>query len=299
MALQRPTCTGVRLRSTSDAHVIFHAVSLGILPMVTRRLDTEERRSIVPGAVFVWEERSPNTEATGLGIERWTDSIKWGPSRVRDDFLLYNEKEVDMNLEPFGPSKAFRSPSPSGRTWGDPADRLVKQTYSVFVERSTGRRKWHLIAYFTQESLDYLRTIRDIPQLASLRVPEGMYRKARLAKGRSREDYMFDRQPSPIAPYGDPHTPLPEIVSPPTPSSPSESPVTYSMPPISALTPPGWHEQMPARVVNHTPRLSFPSPNLQKGTTLLAPLSYLENVPHTRRHPMDEKALSSFHARLA
>lgn len=29
------------------------------------------------------------------GIERWTDGLKWGPSRVRDDFLYYQEKDAD------------------------------------------------------------------------------------------------------------------------------------------------------------------------------------------------------------
>lgn len=105
--MQRPTCTGIRVRSPSDAHIIFHAVSLNLLPIVSRRLDTEERRAISTGCVYVWEERGPNAEATGvsiesitfllfsrmctnndrfvkLGIERWTDSIRWGPSRVRD-----------------------------------------------------------------------------------------------------------------------------------------------------------------------------------------------------------------------
>jgi hypothetical protein len=102
--MQRPTCTRLRVRSPLDAQTIFHAVSLGILPMVARRLDTEERRDIHSGCVFVWEERGANAEATGvrsswsrlgreqleltrfaqLGIERWTDGIRWGPSRVRD-----------------------------------------------------------------------------------------------------------------------------------------------------------------------------------------------------------------------
>jgi len=92
--MQRPTCTGLRVRTPHDAHVIFHAVSLDLLPMVTRRLDTEERRSISSGCIFVWEERGPNAEAAGLGIERWTDSIRWGPSRVRDEFLYYHEKDA-------------------------------------------------------------------------------------------------------------------------------------------------------------------------------------------------------------
>ncbi len=66
--MQRPTCKGLRVRSPADAHIIFHAVSLGLLPIVTRRLDAEERRAITTGCVFVWEERGPNTEATGVSL---------------------------------------------------------------------------------------------------------------------------------------------------------------------------------------------------------------------------------------
>lgn len=66
--MQRPTCTGLRVRSPADAHAIFHAVSLNMLPMVSRRLDTEERRTITSGCVFVWEERGSNAEATGVSI---------------------------------------------------------------------------------------------------------------------------------------------------------------------------------------------------------------------------------------
>ena len=63
---QRPTCTGLRIRSTTDCNVIFHAVSLRILPMVSRRLSVDERRAIQSGCVFVWEERSPTIEAIGV-----------------------------------------------------------------------------------------------------------------------------------------------------------------------------------------------------------------------------------------
>jgi hypothetical protein len=42
--------------------------------MVTRRLDTDERRAIISGCVFVWEERGPNTEATGVSQEKARES---------------------------------------------------------------------------------------------------------------------------------------------------------------------------------------------------------------------------------
>ncbi|KAJ7339212.1 Gti1/Pac2 family-domain-containing protein, partial [Mycena albidolilacea] len=173
--MQRPTCEGIRVRSPQDAHVIFHGVALGILPMITRRLDTEERRAITSGCVFVWEERGGrNTEPMGLGIERWTDSIRWGPSRVREEFLFYHEREhssIDINI-----GMNYNSDAP-------PADilmrgKFVKQIYSVFLETTNGRRKWHLIAYFTKDTVDYLRTVDDIPHLACIKVPAGIYKSA-------------------------------------------------------------------------------------------------------------------------
>ena len=64
--MQLPTCTGIRIRTLSDAHVIFHAVSLGLLPIVSRRLDLEERRYIHSGCVCVWEERSACGESSSV-----------------------------------------------------------------------------------------------------------------------------------------------------------------------------------------------------------------------------------------
>ena len=66
--MQMPTCVQLRVRTPSDANLIFHAVHVGLLPMVTRRLDTEERRAIESGCVYVWEERGTNSEATGVNV---------------------------------------------------------------------------------------------------------------------------------------------------------------------------------------------------------------------------------------
>jgi len=82
--MQQPTCTNVRIRSTADAHKIFGAVQQGILQMVTRRLDADERLALRSGCIYAWEERGPHSEITGLGIERFTEGRRWSPSRVRD-----------------------------------------------------------------------------------------------------------------------------------------------------------------------------------------------------------------------
>ena len=52
--MQRPTLTGIRVRSVADANKIFHAVTLGLLPIIARRLDVEERKQVRPGNVYVW-----------------------------------------------------------------------------------------------------------------------------------------------------------------------------------------------------------------------------------------------------
>lgn len=93
VTMQRPTCSNIRIRSTRDAHIIFHAVSLNILPIITRRLDADERAALRSGCVYAWEERGPHTEVTGLGIERFTEGRRWGPSRVRDVSLLVHSTQ--------------------------------------------------------------------------------------------------------------------------------------------------------------------------------------------------------------
>lgn len=72
--MQQPTIQNVRIRSTRDAHQIFLGVARNVLPLITRRLDSEERRAIIPGNVYVWEERGSNNnsgDTTSLGMERW------------------------------------------------------------------------------------------------------------------------------------------------------------------------------------------------------------------------------------
>lgn len=71
--MQHPTLTNVRIRSAHDAHMIFVGVQEGLLSMVTRRLDAEERLALRPGCVYAWEERNTSTEVTGLGMERFTE----------------------------------------------------------------------------------------------------------------------------------------------------------------------------------------------------------------------------------
>ncbi|KAI0049962.1 hypothetical protein FA95DRAFT_1581455 [Auriscalpium vulgare] len=274
--MQRATCTDIRIRSVADAQVVFFAVSKGILPIVSRRLDSEERRSIRSGSVYVWEERGPDAEATGLGIERWTDGIRWGPSRVKDEFLFYNERELDMELDVIG--HPFSLHLPPGSYYGRPRERLVKQTYSVFIDTPRGRRKWHLIAYFTQETIDSLFAVDDFPALASLHVPPGRFRSARGPKNpRAQRE-----PPPPPLPPTEPTTvtvvavrPHPLLHPAPMPMPASESPPMHPGP-------------------SPTPSAGARFARTPDGAQVLAPLAWLETTPVPRRHPIDDRVLRSF-----
>ena len=70
------------IRNANDAHRIFEAVRLGILPLITRRLTPTERDLLRSGQVFVWEEGSSSGGGAedgtpSAGLERWTDGRRW------------------------------------------------------------------------------------------------------------------------------------------------------------------------------------------------------------------------------
>ncbi|KAB5593338.1 hypothetical protein CTheo_3256 [Ceratobasidium theobromae] len=167
-----PTLQGVTVNSVASALTIFYAVCLRILPKVERRLDVDERESLKTGDIYVWEERDLHLD-TGEGIERWTDGIKWGSSRVRNEFLFYYERDHD-------PKEAQAVQDA----------RLIKQTFSVFFhppgEPSGRPRKWHMVAYYSQATVANLNKVEDIPHIATLQVPEGMFQPARAKRGRVR-----------------------------------------------------------------------------------------------------------------
>ncbi|KZT10265.1 uncharacterized protein LAESUDRAFT_644956 [Laetiporus sulphureus 93-53] len=212
--MQQPTLQNVRIRSTRDACQIFYAVAHNVLPMTTRRLDAEERRAITSGNVYIWEERCANAEATGMGMERWTDGMGWGPSRVRDEFLFYHQRENDTNDDPSHPSARWanmmrrREPRPGSLPYSrSDTERLIKQTYSVHVSLPEDRprgitRKWHLTAYFSQSTLDSLGTIDEIPNVGDVQVPEGWFKSARANKAKRNESNSGDELSSAQDPWG-------------------------------------------------------------------------------------------------
>ncbi|CAE6542291.1 unnamed protein product [Rhizoctonia solani] len=178
-----PTLKGVTVNSVHSALIIFYAVSLKLLPKVDQRLNVDERESLTTGDVYVWEERDLLSDA-GESIERWTDGIKWGSSRVRNEFLFYYERDHNPK-EP----QAIQE------------GRLIKQTFSVYFhppgDPRNRPRKWHMVAYYSQATVNDLLKVEDIPHLAALRVPEGMFQPARAKRGHARS--AESTSPAPIA----------------------------------------------------------------------------------------------------
>ncbi|KAG9220463.1 hypothetical protein CCMSSC00406_0003919 [Pleurotus cornucopiae] len=266
--MQRPTCTNVRIRSTQDAHQIFYAVQLGLLQMVTRRLDADERLALRSGCIYAWEERGPHTEITGLGIERFTEGRRWSPSRVRDEFLFYYEKYTPSTD---GNQRSSDS-KPPPRDW----DPLVKQTYSVYVDTNKGRRKWHLTAYFTQATVDQLGTVDDIDGVGNLEVPDGLFKSTRVSKNRKGEESGRPGESSSVGPSSAPSRTY------------SAFPTPYSNQPGTPSGSQSLHMYQPYPNTNYTPGYHSPvySPAAAHRTTL-PPLSrnYTSPDPPPRLSP--------------
>ncbi|KAJ6631121.1 hypothetical protein B0H10DRAFT_1773279 [Mycena sp. CBHHK59/15] len=311
--MQQPTLRNVRIRSTRDAIAVFYGVARNILPLITRRLDAEERLCISAGTVFVWEENA-NSEATGLGMERWrvdveisltevnikfrrTDAMGWGPSRVRDEFLFYHQKESDIGEEPVNPitpwaqmmrkrsNRGANSPTSSRKSVD--AQRLIKQTYSVLVslpkDRPSGTvRKWHLTAYFDQETLSELDTIDKLRYL-DVPIPDGWFKSARATKARRENRVISEQAQFSEAP----------IISPAAQSS-DHSPTA----PAAQSRYRGQISTLNTALANPVPISSPRHPSFTQApltpTGRLVPLEYLRNTSYPRRDPTDEQLLRRF-----
>ncbi|KAJ7512079.1 Gti1/Pac2 family-domain-containing protein [Mycena galericulata] len=307
--MQKPTLTSVRIRSTRDAIAVFYGVARNILPLITRRLDAEERLCIAAGTAYVWEENA-NSEATGLGMERWqvtnrtvqTDGMGWGPSRVRDEFLFYHQKECDseeLAINPVTPwaqmmrKRCSRLPgsacSPSSSRRSTESQRLIKQTYSVLVSLPKDRpsgivRKWHLTAYFNQETLNELDTIDDLRYL-DVPIPDGWFRSARATKARRENRTIAEPTQVPEGTISSPTSQTSDHSLFPTPAAQtryrgqiSTLKSTFASPvPVSSPRHPAFM---------HTPLTP---------TGCLVPLEYLQNTSQkNRRDPTDEQFLRRF-----
>jgi len=229
----------------------------GIFPMITRRLDDEDRMALTSGCVYVWEERPNNPlEATGQEIQRFTEGRSWGPSRARDDFLLYFEKE------PTNRSSILQRHNMTGSSG------FVKQTYSVFVDSPRNSRKWHLNAYYTQATVDKLLTVDQLPILRDIVVPEGQYVCARTGGARRA---LRNRNHNVTPANGSTADTISDTIATNQHTPPPPAPPQFADPTFFMIAP--------------------QSDSAHYRQRRLAPLEYLQNISPTARDPIDDEAL--------
>ncbi|THH29631.1 hypothetical protein EUX98_g4564 [Antrodiella citrinella] len=268
---QAPTFTDITVRTVEEANRLFHVVSLGQAHLFTRRLTVDERRSIYTGCIFVWEERNPTHEATG-------------------GFLYYTEK-----LPEIGNPATVRALLP---------DKLIKQTYSVWVNTAEGRRKWHLVAYYTEDTQHRLRSadegIRLIMGGDIQQIPVDAYEPARQPKGaRNRNDEVEDDTAPASAPDGTSSHDEP-LATPPASGSGSgslEDRLTTAVD-LDNLDLPKIQPRDPLFVLRNCVAVCPDIYQAQNRAILgadaskdLAPLIYQRKTPYKPRHPLDNESL--------
>ncbi|KAJ7884895.1 Gti1/Pac2 family-domain-containing protein [Mycena leptocephala] len=177
MTSARPYVThpALQIRDVADAHKVLEAVRLNILPLIRRRLLAHEREQLRSGNVFVWEESDDNGEG---GLVRWTEGRRWSQSRMRGNYLFYDEKikateEEKQAKATRRASKAFDLPIPGPPKRKDrpsKANGLTKQTYWF-----SNTRKWHIVAYFSASDYTRLPVVDNYDYLRCIRVPDGVF----------------------------------------------------------------------------------------------------------------------------
>ncbi|KAF5341797.1 hypothetical protein D9611_001379 [Ephemerocybe angulata] len=147
------------VETTVNALRLIHAARQGVIPRITRRLNDNERRTMIKsGAVFVFSVEES-------GIKRWTDGLLWSPSRIVGNFLVY--REINERTSSRGHKKVYPTDDPSSRlahrsspehigykTGGSDQGTfkpggLIKKTITVTIEGSD----LHLISYYTSEDI--------------------------------------------------------------------------------------------------------------------------------------------------
>ncbi|KAF8687609.1 Gti1/Pac2 family, partial [Rhizoctonia solani] len=165
------------IRSARDAHTVFEAVRLGMLPMVTQRLSVVDCELLQPGQVYCWEQENGES-----GIERWTDGRRWGGSRARENFLFYIEAQARLEQEEGSSSiDDYQIPQSQKAPWDFRQDKrcagFTKQTYSAWVKFGPMHppRRWNLTAYFAGEDYLNLPTVDSDPIFSKFDIPPGVY----------------------------------------------------------------------------------------------------------------------------
>ncbi|KAJ7101529.1 Gti1/Pac2 family-domain-containing protein [Mycena belliarum] len=286
----------LHIRDIADAHKVLEAVRLNILPLIRRRLVAHERAQLRSGNVFVWEEAEDPDEG---GLVRWTEGRRWSQSRMRGDYLFYEEKIETTHEEK--QAKAARraskasdfqatiSAAPKRKDRPSKEGGLTKQTYSVTVHMpgTSNIRKWHIVAYFSASDYARLPVVENFDYLRCIRVPAGVFSSNRTAytnHERSHSDELDSSRGS-----RSPVTPAFELRPPERPFSHSRE-AEYPLmlpPPVSGSRGPPPRVSLPPLA-----SLGYPSPRPHLPHRHSTPTSPMQS--RSRVSPEDRRILDSF-----
>ncbi|KAJ7131297.1 Gti1/Pac2 family-domain-containing protein, partial [Mycena epipterygia] len=168
------------IRDIADVHRVLEAVRLNILPLIKRRLVPDEREQLRSGNVFVWEESECED-----GLVRWTEGRRWSQSKMRGDWLVYEEK-IEATFTERQAKAARRQASESPQPIPAPPRRkdrpskvggLTKKTRSMTVQLpgAVATKKWHIVAYCSACDAANLPVIEDYDYLRNIRVPSDVF----------------------------------------------------------------------------------------------------------------------------
>ncbi|KAF8639292.1 hypothetical protein AX17_001603 [Amanita inopinata Kibby_2008] len=253
------THPSLHIRDAHDAHVILEAVRRNLLPLIRRRLLASEREELRSGHVYVWEEAQDEG-----GLLRWTDGRRWSQSRMRGDYLFYEEKieTTQEERDVKAARRATRASDPNAimpppvRRKDRPSkpNGLTKQTYSATVHspESGETRKWHVVAYFSGNDYTRLPVIENYDYLRTIRVPKGVFVNSKAVNMRT-DRFSYYSDESEVHDESLHGSPLPTFAQ--YPGSPRRSFTMALSPSTSPSVPNGRHLPLPHRQSIHLPSL--------------------------------------------
>lgn len=152
----QPSFTGF-VATASDAAVLLEASMQGYLLRVSCRPSLYDKVAVAQsGNVFIFEEKESK-------IRRWTDGIKWSPSRMLDGFMLY--RELDGEQITSGHNKRL---VPSHQRTSASVTQIESELYGSLIEsyafKHNGLMKktigvkfagseWRLVSYYNADDV--------------------------------------------------------------------------------------------------------------------------------------------------
>jgi hypothetical protein len=143
------------VETTADALRLIQAARQGVIPRITRRLNEEERATIVrSGAVFVFSVEES-------GIRRWTEGLSWSASRIAGNFLVSTFSFVGLKRIAGG-NHRYRYP----------------QLYRELASRNSGRTSYTGKALQSDSAFSRRKVVPKESDSQVMLKPDGLVKKA-------------------------------------------------------------------------------------------------------------------------